>query len=399
MIPLISAETYGTGVYCTDAGGGRVLEYNKTTGVFVRQITGLPLACGIAINNATATSGSGTNTTRFRALMRPALSRGRRVCRGEPRCGCFVDPGEHAGGGDERRGDQEVYDFRVKSDFGGFLRTGVPARGQGARAGARDPRDDDGRRAGNIYFTDRIGNGARFQKIDSAMDPVWQMVALENTSALTFHGDDPDFLVSGFKNIYDQTGDAGATFLGNARTESFEDLAYMGHWEVGHFGPPKLLKLNGTLFWYFFAGESVGIYRVAAPPDGERSNLLDLVGIMATGAQPQPQGTVGDPFWHGDNRYIWSWNDNQGDHQVDFVSIASPNEVTLTPIRRSSGFLRRGGSRSRAPAWTMLATSGSRRPPSSTSRPRASRPRGTSSINCRSAASTARATRSTHGRT
>ena len=48
--PLRSIAVYGGSIYVTDSYGGRVIEYDKVTGVYQAQIPNLPFACGFTIS-------------------------------------------------------------------------------------------------------------------------------------------------------------------------------------------------------------------------------------------------------------------------------------------------------------------------------------------------------------
>ena len=48
-VPLISIAVDGSHLYATDAIGGRILKYNKTSGNYQSSIGGVPVACGLSI--------------------------------------------------------------------------------------------------------------------------------------------------------------------------------------------------------------------------------------------------------------------------------------------------------------------------------------------------------------
>ena len=350
LVPNISIDIYGDDIYVTDSGAGRIVVYNRTTGSFVRQITGLPLACGIAINQSNGDIWVGHEYTKVSRLNNSGTVQGTTTFAAGTEVRALSLAGTSLAVADR-------HNWVRKYSISGSTLTQTGTYGLPFRPGDNAPnrvREIFGLAmdsSENIYFTDRLGNSSRTQKIDSSMNPVWQQLALENTSALSFHEDDPDFVVSGFKNIYIRDGE-DFDFQGIGRTEAFEPKSYMGNWEVGHVGPPRLVKLDGEMYWYFFAGESIGIYKVAAPPGVDRSNVLDLVGILGNGSSPQPNGQFVEPTWDRANRYIWSWNDNEGDHEVDYTSISTPNEVTLDAYPIALGF-------PPSPEWEFVVRSAS----------------------------------------
>lgn len=350
VVPNISIDIYGADIYVTDSGAGKISVYNRTTGAFVRQITGLPLACGIVINQSNGDIWVGHEYTKISRLNNAGTVQGTTTLAAGTEVRALSMNGSTLAVADR-------HNWIKKYSVSGSTLTELDSYGLPFRPGDKDPervREIFGMAmdsSNNIYFTDRLGNAARTQKIDSSMNPVWQQLATENTSALSFHTDNPDFVISGFKNIYSRDGE-DFTFEGIGRTEPFLPKSYMGNWEVGHVGPPKLIKLNSDYFWYFFAGESIGIYKVAPPPSGDRTNILNLVGILGNGSSPQPNGQFVEPTWDRANRYIWSWNDNEGDNAVDYTSISTPNEVTLDAYPIALGF-------PPSPEWEFVVRSAS----------------------------------------
>ena len=47
--PLVSIVVTGGSLYVTDALGGRILRYDKVSGNHQQTISGIPVACGLAI--------------------------------------------------------------------------------------------------------------------------------------------------------------------------------------------------------------------------------------------------------------------------------------------------------------------------------------------------------------
>ena len=311
-VPLVSLAVHGDMIYVTDSLKGRVLLYDKTSGEQRKEIS-VPLACGLAV----APDGKiwvghehskvsvfdadgkrlGTPITDLKEVRALALR------------GNFLYVADAAAA------QVRVYDIadgkaRLTRSFG------KPAR-PGDRASER-MKNINGMavdNAGNIIVSDRIGQGGRLQKLTPDFKQVWRQMSLEFSSQAAFGTENPDLLISAYRNAYRiDRKIANWELLGPARTESGEDKSYFGHYESSHRGPPRIVRLFGNDYFYFPAGDGVAVYRIEPSKDPLRGPLLNLVACLA-GCNPLPDGTHTNEGWRPENRYLWSWHDEQGDHQ------------------------------------------------------------------------------------
>jgi hypothetical protein len=184
--------------------------------------------------------------------------------------------------------------------------------------------------SGNIFISDRLGDGSRLQKINSQLEPIWQQLGLEFSASATYGKANPDLLISSYRKAYQidkATGDW--TLLGTAKTEA--QKSYFGNYESTHLGPPRIVRFGSKDFLYYPAGDSLAIYRIEGPPDAERGPILKLASVLGS-SQPSPDGVHREETWLRENRYLWEWNDTQGDGEIQFTPRATPGqagEVTL----------------------------------------------------------------------
>jgi hypothetical protein len=106
---------------------------------------------------------------------------------------------------------------------------------------------------------------------------------------------------------------AAGSFSGSARTDTAKE--YFGNFETTHKGPPRIVRFGKKDFFYFPAGDGVAVYRIDPPEDEFRGPTLKLVAALA-GAEPMPDGTTPKAAWKPENRFLWSWHNEHGDHQV-----------------------------------------------------------------------------------
>ena len=327
-VPLVSIANYDDKLYVTDSYAGKIWIYDEVTGSAVGSITGLPLAMGIAVDQSSGTIWVGHELNKISAFNQAGSLLGTTTLPD----GTEVRQLSHIAG---VLAVADRHDWVKKFSISGTTLTETDSYGIPAHPGHRDPegvREIYGmamNAAGEICFTDRIGNGGRSQKIDADMNPVWQAMALENTSNLTFHADNPNQKISAFRNFYNMASDTSWTFLGTGRTEGYDPKAYFGLYEVGHLGPPRIVKFGSNYYFYFLGGDGIAVYKIVPAVDAEHGPTLELASVLG-GSDPNPYGRRDEPVYVQANRYLWSWNDTEGDHEVDFGSPASPGEVFMT---------------------------------------------------------------------
>ena len=74
----------------------------------------------------------------------------------------------------------------------------------------------------------------------------------------------------------------------------------------------------------------MAVYRIDPPEDASRGPTLKLAAAVA-GAEPMPDGTVPKEPWARQNRFLWSWHDEQGDNepqQEEITLAATPENPT-----------------------------------------------------------------------
>lgn len=323
-IPLVSIALQGNYLYVTDALAGRVLKYNKVTGALEQQITGIPVACGIAIagDGSIWVGSSHTQVRNYSAagkLLATAISNLKEV-RALSIQGTTLSVADRTGF--IRKYQLSGKRATLTSSFGQTARPGdtAPSRLSNINGMALDSK-------GGIIISDRMGEGSRLQKIDTYGLPVWQQMGLEFSGQAAFGKENPDLLVSSYRNIYRlNRATGGWTFLGSGMTDS--PGSFFGNFESSHFGPPRVVRFNGKDFFYYPAGDSMAIYRIVPPASADRGPTLKLASCLAA-SLPGPDGVAHTQLWLDENKYLWSWNDSKGDGQIQYTSPSSPGEVTL----------------------------------------------------------------------
>ena len=309
--PLLSLAVHGGTLYATDSLKGRVLLYDKVSGELKQEIP-VSRACGLAVApdgkiwvghdfakvSVFGPSGEvlATPITDLKQVRALAL-------RGDT---LYV-------------ADRDAAQVRIYTVNGTSLKRvssfGKPAR-PGDRAGDRlagiNGMAVDS--AGNIIITDRVGLGGRMQKVGPDFKPVWSQMCLEFSSQATYSPVNPDVINSSYKNVYRLDKKTGAwEFLGSGRTDV--EKSYFGNYDSSHRGPPRIVNLFGKDFFFFPAGDGIAVYRVDPSGDPQRGPLLNLVACMA-GCNPLPNGKHAEQGWRPENRFLWSWHDEQGDHKI-----------------------------------------------------------------------------------
>ncbi len=323
-VPLVSIALQGNYLYVTDALAGRVLKYNKVTGALEQQILGIPLACGIAIA-ADGTIWVGSCHTQIRnysaagKLLATAVTNLKEV-RALSIQGSTMAVADRTG-------------FVRKYQIASKRATLTGTFGQAARPGDNTPDrlfNINGMAldsTGAVIISDRMGEGSRLQKLDSYNLPVWQQMGLEFSGQAAFGKENPDLLVSSYRNLYHIDRATGNwTFLGSGMTDT--PGSFFGNFESTHFGPPRVVRFKNNDFFYYPAGDSMAIYRIMPPASADRGPTLKLASCLAA-SLPGPDGIAHTQLWLDENKYLWSWNDTTGDGKIQYTSPSAPGEVKL----------------------------------------------------------------------
>ena len=330
--PLVSIVVKGGSLYVTDALGGRILKYDKVSGNHQQTISGIPVACGLAIasdgkiwvghehtkvsvynaaGNRLATPIS--NLTEVRSLSIQTVAGTPTLCVAD-RVGKIR---KYRIGGNGRSVTQV-------STFGLPQRPGdwTSERMLLVNGMAMDA-------LGNVVVLDHMGDGSRMQKLNPQYAQVWDQMCLEFSSSVAYGSANPNVAFSSFRQAYQLDRTTGNwTHLGTAKTDTAGQ--YFGNFESAHSGPPHVVRLGGNDFFYFPAGDSVGVYRVV-PGVNPLGPTLKLASVLG-GEGPGPDGLM----WM--NRYLWEWNDNQGDGQIQYTPRSTPGqagEVNLIAVGES----------------------------------------------------------------
>jgi DNA-binding beta-propeller fold protein YncE len=319
-MPLISLALLGDTLYATDALKGRVLLYDKGSGELKQEIP-LPLACGIAVepNGRIWVGHEHGKVSVLNAdgkLLATPISDLQEVR-------ALALRGDTLYVADREAGQLRIY--KVMGNNATLVKTFGEPGGPGERAAEHfttiQGMTADGR--GNIIVTDRLGQGSRIQKFTPEFEQLWQQIGLEFSSQGTYGQDDPDTLFTSNKNAYRldrKTG--GWELLGPAKTD--KDKVYFGNFDTSHRGPPCIVRFGEKDFFYFPAGDGMAVYRIDPPQDKSRGPTLKLVAALA-GAEPLPDGSKPKEPWRRENRFLWSWHDEQGDNepQKEEISISA----------------------------------------------------------------------------
>ncbi len=330
-VPLISIAVQGSGLYVTDAIGGRILKYDKVSGNYQSTIGGVPVACGLAI----ASNGNiwvGHEHTKV-SVYSPAGARLATPISDLTEVRALSIQGNMLAVAD-RAGVVRKYAINNGTQVALTASYGLPQR-----PGDRKPErlaSINGMAmdaSGNIFISDRLGDGSRLQKIDSQFAPVWQQMCLEFSSSAAYGKANPDLLVSSYRKAYQIDKATGKwTLLGTARTDVSKK--YFGNYESTHLGLPRVVRWGSSDFYYYPAGDSLAIYRIEPPADAERGPTLKLASVLG-GSQPGPDGVHWDETWRPENRYLWEWNDTQGDGEIQYTprsDSGQAGEVTLLAL-------------------------------------------------------------------
>ncbi len=325
-VPLISIALRGDNLYVTDALGSRILVYDKTTGALQREIKNVPVACGIALGSdgriwvgnshtkVSVYSPTGTllatpitNLSEVRALS----MQGSTLCVAD-RKGCLLK--------------YAVNGLRV-SQSGSFGQTAKP--GETAPTSLSNINGMAMDVAGNIIVSDRMGAGARLQKFDAKNKPLWQQMGLEFSGQAAYGKDNPDLLISSYRNVYKLQRSTGQwTFFGPGGTDTRG--RYFGNYENAPFGVLHVVRFKNKDFLYYPAGDSLAIYAIGGASGG-RGPALTLSAVLG-GSRPGPDGVDRPELWLDENRYLWSWVDDRGDGAISYTSVTNPGEVKLDGV-------------------------------------------------------------------
>jgi PA14 domain/Divergent InlB B-repeat domain len=332
-VPLISIAVQNNSLYVTDAIGGRILKYHKASGNYQSTISGIPVACGLAI----APNGNiwvGREHTKV-SVYSPTGVRLATPITGLTEVRALSIEGNTLAVAD-RVGKIRKYTIKngtrltQGASYGLLQRPGdrIPQRLSSINGMALDA-------SGNIIVSDRLGDGSRLQKINSQLGPVWQQMCLEFSASAVYGKANPDLLISSYRKVYQIDKITGKwTLLGTAKTDAHKK--YFGNYESTHMGPPRVVRFGGNDFFYYPAGDSLAIYRIEPSADPERGPTLKLASVLGS-SQPSPDGIHRDESWRPENRYLWEWNDTQGDGEIQYTPRTTPGqagEVTLLGLPR-----------------------------------------------------------------
>ena len=179
---------------------------------------------------------------------------------------------------------------------------------------------------GKVIVTDRMGQGSRMQKFTPEFKQLWRQMGLEFSS----QGPTARTIRTPFlPRIRTPTGWTGRWAAGYSwvRAKTDEDGVYFCNFDSSHRGPPRIVRFGKKDFFYYPAGDGVAVYRVDPPEEQSRGPTLKLVCALA-GAEPLPDGTVPKEPWRKENRFLWSWHDEQGDNkpQEEEITLAATPE-------------------------------------------------------------------------
>jgi Chitobiase/beta-hexosaminidase C-terminal domain/PA14 domain/Divergent InlB B-repeat domain/HYDIN/CFA65/VesB-like, Ig-like domain/FlgD Ig-like domain len=330
--PLISIAVQAGSIYVTDALGGRILRYDKVSGNHQQTITGLPVACGLAIapdgkiwvghehTKVSVYNGAGTrlgtpisNLTEVRSLSIQTVAGTRTLC-----------VADRVGRIRKYRIGANGTSVSQLSTFGLSQRTGdwTSARMLLVNGMAMDS-------SGNIVVLDHMGDGSRMQKLNAQYAQLWAQMCLEFSSSLAYSRANPNVAFSSYRQAYQLDRATGNwTHLGVAKTDSLG--RYFGNFDSSHAGPPHVVRLGADDFFYFPAGDSLAVYRVVPGVNG-LGPTLKLASVLG-GSGPGPDGLV----WT--DKYLWDWHDTQGDGQIQYTPRSTPGaagEVNLVAVGSS----------------------------------------------------------------
>ena len=101
------------------------------------------------------------------------------------------------------------------------------------------------------------------------------------------------------------------------------------------WGPPRIVRFGSSDFYYYPTGDSMAIYRIEPPGFRARSDTQTgfRAGKLAAKSGWCPPGRDRAP----ENRYLWEWNDTQGDGEIQDTPRSDPGqagEVALLALPR-----------------------------------------------------------------
>jgi hypothetical protein len=303
--PLHSIAVSGGSFWVSDAKGGRLIKYDKVSGVQQQIITGVPNARGLTIDQSgNLWVGCNGNVVRCYSsagtLIDSTAASATESITALSIIGNVMAVALRTGG------------VRTYTVSGGKLTTLLSSYGQPWRPGDGAPdrvKDVQGMvqlSDGSIIFADRMGFTGRVQKAGG-----WIHLGLEFTAGATFHPSQPDRVFTSSRNVYSVATNGTWSLLGNALTEDYYHPSFFGWWQSSHGGPPKLLKHGGNFFLYYATGASLAIYRVIE--NAGRGPSLQICGCLCGSGQPGLDGSTTEEPWLDQNRVTWQWTDPVGD--------------------------------------------------------------------------------------
>jgi DNA-binding beta-propeller fold protein YncE len=320
--PLLSLALRGDTLYATDALKGRVLLYDKASGALKREIP-VSRACGLAV----APDGKiwvGHDFSKV-SVLDPVGKVLATPITDLKQVRALALRGDKLYVADRDAAQVRIYTVNdgkvtLAKTFGKRARPGDRAseRLESINGMAADS-------AGNIIITDRVGLGGRIQKVGPDFKPVWSQMCLEFSAQATYSQAAPDIIYSSYKNVYKVDKKTGQwEFLGSGRTDTSK--SYFGNYDSSHRGPPRIVNLYDKDFYFFPAGDGIAVYRIDPSGDPQRGPLLNLVAAMAL-SRPLPNGKHVEEGWLLENRFLWSWHDEEGDNKIsesEVQILASP---------------------------------------------------------------------------
>ena len=247
-VPLISIAVDGSSLYVTDAIGGRILKYDKTSGNYQSTISGIPVACGVAI----APNGNiwvGHEHTKVSVYSSAGVRLAPPIITDLTEVRALSIQGNTLAVADRV---EKIRKYNISSN--GTQVTQTASYGLPQRPGDRKPERlafINGMAldvSGNIIVSDRLGDGSRLQKINSQLGPVWQQMCLEFSASAAYGQANPDLLISSYRKAYQLDRATGKwTLLGTAKSDVHKK--YFGNYESTHLGPPRVVRFGSSDFF------------------------------------------------------------------------------------------------------------------------------------------------------
>jgi len=326
-VPLHALAVSGSNLYVTDSYGGKVLAYDKTSGVQQLSIN-VSLAIGLAIDSSgNIWVGSAHSTVQVYSSAGVLL--------GTPITG-LSDVYSLAITGSTLyvadRGASHIGQYTISGTSASYVKTiGVPETpgySSGNSIGAlwaiaSNP-------SGETVFSHSPGNGEGSRML---LMGTWNRMCTEFQGNATHSAANPNLLIGSYRNTYNAT--RGSTNVGRwsgcARTDYG---AYFGNIQNSRFGTMRALTLGGNDFVYFpCEGGNMCVYRVVAQGAGY-GPALQMASVLAQSA-PAANGQLYTTASPPQN--LWSWNDVDGPGltSVNAQTVLGGSGLTLDEVPKS----------------------------------------------------------------